>query len=103
MLHFRVSTVPKELFKATLKCLLPCSRPKPWLPTRHCFFGTASVDARAVCTHLKVFHAAANRSTLRTGPSAAPFRSYCVKTEGAVELDEQLKKDGVGNEAVSDK
>lgn len=98
MLQFRFSTVPKELFKATLKRPLPCSRQTTWSPTRRC-----SVDARAVCPHLKVFHAAANRPALRTAPSVAPFRSYCVKPEGAVELDEQLKKDGVDNEAVGDK
>uniref|UniRef100_A0A8P4KR00 glutaminase n=1 Tax=Dicentrarchus labrax TaxID=13489 RepID=A0A8P4KR00_DICLA len=100
MLHFRFSTVLKELLEATLKRPLSGSRQKTWLPTRHCCFGTASLDARA---QLKVLHAAAHRPALRTAPFAAPFRSYCAKTEGAVELDEQLKKDGDSSEADSDK
>uniref|UniRef100_A0A4W6BNF6 glutaminase n=1 Tax=Lates calcarifer TaxID=8187 RepID=A0A4W6BNF6_LATCA len=103
MLHFRFSTVLKELFEATLKRPLPGSREKTWLPARHCCFGTASVDARAVSTHLKVLHAAAHRPALRTAPCATPVRSYCAKTEGAVQLDEQLKKDGGVSEASSDK
>ncbi|XP_008293295.1 glutaminase kidney isoform, mitochondrial isoform X2 [Stegastes partitus] len=104
MLHFRFSTVLKELFEATLKRPSLGSRQKTWLPTRHCCFGAASVDARAVSTQLKVLHAASHRPALRTAPCAAPYRSYCAKTEGAaVELDEQLKKDGVGSEATSDK
>ncbi len=103
MLHFRCSTVLKELFEATLKRPLPGSRQKTWLPTRHCCFGAASVDARALSTQLKVLHASAHRPALRTAPLAAPLRSYCTKTEGAVELDEQLKKDGVSAEADSDK
>ncbi|XP_074514506.1 glutaminase kidney isoform, mitochondrial isoform X3 [Sebastes fasciatus] len=101
MLHLRFSTVLKELFEATLKRTLSSGcRQKTWLPTRHrCCFGAASLDARAAgSTQLKVrIHAAPHR---RTAPSAAPFRSYCTKTEGAVELDEQLKKDG---EAAVDK
>lgn len=101
MLQFRFSTVPKELFKATLKRPLSCFRQTTWLPTRRCFSGAASVDARAACPHL--FHAAANRPALRAAPTAARFRSYCVKPEGAVELDEHLKKDGVGSEAIGDK
>ncbi|XP_041805997.1 glutaminase kidney isoform, mitochondrial isoform X2 [Chelmon rostratus] len=103
MLHFRFSTVLKELFEATLKRPLSGSRQKTWLPTRYCCFGTASVDARAVSTQLKVLHAASRRPALRTAPVAAPFRSYCAKTEGAVELDEQLKKGGASSEAASDK
>eukprot|EP00064_Thunnus_orientalis_P014709 superscaffoldBa00002595_g14756 len=100
MLHFRFSTVLKELFEATLKRPLPGSIQKTWLPTHRCCFGTASVDFRAASTQLKVLHAAAQRTAL----CAAPFRSYCAKTEGAVELDaEQLKKDGVSGEAASDK
>ncbi|XP_049905547.1 glutaminase kidney isoform, mitochondrial isoform X3 [Epinephelus moara] len=103
MLQFRFSIVLKELFEATLKRPLSGSRQKTWLPTRHCCFGTASVDARAVSPQLKVLHAASHRPALRAAPSAAPFRSYCTKTEGAVELDEQLKKDGLDSEAASDK
>ncbi|XP_053184828.1 glutaminase kidney isoform, mitochondrial isoform X4 [Scomber japonicus] len=95
MLHFRFSTVLKELSQATLKRPLPVctTQKKTWLPTRHhhhhhyhhhCFFtGTTS----AVSPQLKLIHA----------------RSYCTKTEGAVELDEQLKKDGVNAETPSDK
>lgn len=99
MLHFRFSTVLKELFQATLTRPLSGSSQKTWLPTRCCCFGAASADARA--THLKVLHAAA--AAHRAAPRAAPFRSYCAKTEGAVELDEQLKKDGVGSEEADDK
>ncbi|XP_033471134.1 glutaminase kidney isoform, mitochondrial isoform X3 [Epinephelus lanceolatus] len=103
MLQFRFSIVLKELFEATLKRPLSGSRQKTWLPTRHCCFSTASVDARAVSPQLKVLHAAPHRPALRAAPCAAPFRSYCTKTEGAVELDEQLKKDGLDSEAASDK
>ncbi|XP_049449401.1 glutaminase kidney isoform, mitochondrial isoform X3 [Epinephelus fuscoguttatus] len=103
MLQFRFSIVLKELFEATLKRPLSGSRQKTWLPTRHCCFGTASVDARAVSPQLKVLHAAPHRPALRAAPCAAPFRSYCTKTEGAVEVDEQLKKDGLDSEAASDK
>ncbi|XP_030283762.1 glutaminase kidney isoform, mitochondrial isoform X2 [Sparus aurata] len=101
MLHFRFSTVLKELFAASLKRPLSGSRQKTWLPTRHCCFGTSSIDSRAA--PLKVFHAASHRPALRTAPCAAPFRSYCAKTEGAVELDDQVKKDGVSSEESSDK
>uniref|UniRef100_UPI0037E9019B glutaminase kidney isoform, mitochondrial-like isoform X2 n=1 Tax=Semicossyphus pulcher TaxID=241346 RepID=UPI0037E9019B len=104
MLHFRSSTVLKELFEATFKRPLSVSRQKTWLPTNRRCFGTASVDARSLSTQLKVLHAAAaHRPALRAAPFAAPFRSYCAKTEGAVELDEQLKKDGVSGETGSDK
>ncbi|XP_070831738.1 glutaminase kidney isoform, mitochondrial isoform X2 [Chaetodon trifascialis] len=103
MLHFRFSTVLKELFEATLKRPLSGSRQTTWLPTRHCCFGASSVDARSVSTQLKVLHAASRRPALRAAPLAAPFRSYCAKTEGAVELDEQLKKHGATGEAASDK
>jgi len=99
MLHFRSSTVLKELFEATLKRPLSGSRQKTWIPTRHCRFGTASVDASAASARLKVLYAATHRPVLR----AALFRSYCTKTEGAAELDEQLKKDGVAGEEPSDK
>lgn len=95
MLHFRCSTVLKELFEVTLKRPLSGSRQKSWLPTR-----CSSVDASL---RLKVLHAAPHRPGLRTAPCAAPFRSYCTKTEGAVEPDEQLKKDGVSREASIDK
>lgn len=108
MLHFRCSTVLKELFEATLKRPLIGSRQKTWLQTRHCCFSTASVDAS---TQLKVLHAASRRPGLRAAPfaaaaaaAAASHRSYCVKTEDAVELEEQLKKDGVSSsEAAGDK
>ena len=103
MLHFRFPTVLKELFEATLKRPLPGSRQKTWLPTRRCCFGAASVDARAASAPLKLLHAAALRPALRAAPCAAPVRSYCAKTEGAVELDEQLKKDGGPGEASADK
>ncbi|XP_028250321.1 glutaminase kidney isoform, mitochondrial isoform X2 [Parambassis ranga] len=102
MLHFRFSPVLKELSKATLKRPFPGCGQNTWLTTRSCCFGAASVDARAA--QLKVFHAAAHRSALRTVPLSAPFRPYCTNTEGAaVELDEQLKKDGADSETTSDK
>lgn len=100
MLHFRSSTVLKELFEATLKRPLSGSKQKTWVPARSCCFGTASAD---VSPPLKALHAAARPSPLRTAPRAASFRSYCTKTEGAVELDEQLKKDGVCSETATDK
>uniref|UniRef100_A0A665W6L7 glutaminase n=1 Tax=Echeneis naucrates TaxID=173247 RepID=A0A665W6L7_ECHNA len=103
MLHFRFSTLLKELFETALKRPLPGSRQRTWLPTGHCCFGAASVDARAASTQLRVLHAAAHRPAPRTEPRAAPVRSYCVKTEGAVVLDEQVKKDGSSREAASDK
>ncbi|KAM3607391.1 uncharacterized protein V6R79_006924 [Siganus canaliculatus] len=106
MLHFRFSTVLKDLFEATLKRPLSGSRQKTWLPTRHFSFRTATVDARALCTQLKLRDAAASRRRAfrAAAPFAAPIRSYCAKTEGALELEEQqLKKDGVGTEEVSDK
>lgn len=102
MLQFRCSTVLKELFQTTLKRPSSGSRQKTWLPSRHCRFGTASADARALCTQLKVLHAAAHLPAFRTAHFAAPSRSYCVKTEDAVELDELLKKDGASSEAASD-
>ncbi|XP_045909271.1 glutaminase kidney isoform, mitochondrial isoform X2 [Micropterus dolomieu] len=102
MLQFRCSTVLKELFQTTLKRPSSGSRQKTWLPSRHCRFVTASADARALCTQLKVLHAAAHRPAFRTAHFAAPSRSYCVKTEDAVELDELLKKDGASSEAASD-
>lgn len=93
----------KELFEAHLKRPLPGSRPKTWLPSRYGSFGAASIHTRAVSPQLKVLHAATQSPALRTAHCATQFRSYCVKSEGAVELDEQLKKDVVSSEAVSDK
>nr|XP_046259976.1 glutaminase kidney isoform, mitochondrial isoform X3 [Scatophagus argus] len=103
MLHFRFPTVLKDLSKATLKRPLSVSIQRTWSPTRTYCFGTSFIDSRAASTQLKVLHAASHRPVLRTAPFAAPFRSYCAKTEGAVEPDEQLKKDGVSNEPASDK
>uniref|UniRef100_A0A3P8NDA7 glutaminase n=1 Tax=Astatotilapia calliptera TaxID=8154 RepID=A0A3P8NDA7_ASTCA len=105
MLHFRSSTVLKELFEATLKRPFPVYREKTWLPTGSrcfCCLGATSVDARATSAPLKLLNAAAHRPALRTAPRAASLRSYCVKTE-AEEVEEQLKKDGAGGEADSDK
>lgn len=105
MLHFRSSTVLKELFEATLKRPFPVYREKTWLPTGSrcfCCLGATSVDARATSAPLKLLNAAAHRPALRTAPLAASLRSYCVKTE-AEEVEEQLKKDGAGGEANSDK
>uniref|UniRef100_A0A8C6NWU7 glutaminase n=1 Tax=Nothobranchius furzeri TaxID=105023 RepID=A0A8C6NWU7_NOTFU len=94
MLHFRFSTVLKAFSKAPLKRAFSSCRQKNWSPTlqHRCCFG--SVDVRTGSPQLKALHAAAARS--RTAPYAAPVRSYCFKTEGAaVDVDEQLKKDGV--------
>lgn len=98
MFQFRSSTVLKELFEVTLKRPLSGSTQKTWLPTRRrrcCSFGTAG----AASAQLTVRYAAAHRPA----PRAASFRAYCTKTEGAVELEEQLKKDGVGSEAPDDR
>ncbi|XP_047193329.1 glutaminase kidney isoform, mitochondrial isoform X3 [Scophthalmus maximus] len=103
MLHFRFSTVLKELSQATLKRPLTGCRHRTWLPTRHFNFSAVSVDARAASTQLRVLHAAVHRPALRTAPCAAPFRLFCAKTEGAVELDEQLKKHGGISEEAGDK
>ncbi|XP_068184563.1 glutaminase kidney isoform, mitochondrial isoform X3 [Antennarius striatus] len=101
MLHFRVSTVLKELFEASLKRPLSGSRQKTWLPARRCCsYGTSSFDSRA--SQLKVLHAASHRPAFRAAPFAVQFRSYCAKTEGAVEVNEQLKKDGLRSDADSD-
>ncbi|XP_024141859.1 glutaminase kidney isoform, mitochondrial isoform X2 [Oryzias melastigma] len=98
MLHFRVSTILKESFEATLKRPFPIFNQRSWLPTRRrrcCCFSTVSCDARLVSSRLNVLHAA----PLRTAPCAAPVRLYCVKTEGApVEPDDHVKKDGSGSE-----
>lgn len=98
MLHFRVSTILKESFEATLKRPFPAVYQKSWLPTRRrrcCCFSTVSCDARLVSSRLNVLHIA----SLRTAPCATPARLYCVKTEGAaVEPDEHVKKDGSGSE-----
>lgn len=105
MLHFRSSTVLKELFEATLKRPFPVYREKTWLPTGSrcfCCLGATSVDARATSAPLKLLNAVAHRPALRTAPRAVSLRSYCVKTE-AEEVEEQLKKDGAGGEADSDK
>lgn len=101
MLHFRFSTVLKELCETALK------RPQsPWLAPnvllpRSCSSSAApvSADARrpASTPPRRLLHAAP------PGLRCAPYRSYCVKTEGAVELDEQLKKDGGAGETGSDK
>ncbi|XP_035771119.1 glutaminase kidney isoform, mitochondrial-like [Neolamprologus brichardi] len=102
MLHFRSSTLLKELFEATLKRPFPVYREKTWLPTGSRCLGATSVDARVTSAPLKLLNAAAHRPALRTAPRAASLRSYCVKTE-AEEVEEQLKKDGAGGEADSDK
>ncbi|KAM8857898.1 glutaminase kidney isoform, mitochondrial isoform 3-T3 [Synchiropus picturatus] len=99
MLHFRSSGVLKDLFAATLKRPLPVSSQKSWLPTRRRDLGTTSVDARAA--QLKVLHAAAD--SRRFGPHTQHFRSYCAKVEGAVEPEEQQKKDGVSPAESTDK
>uniref|UniRef100_A0A8C7YUE6 glutaminase n=1 Tax=Oryzias sinensis TaxID=183150 RepID=A0A8C7YUE6_9TELE len=98
MLHFRVSTILKESFEATLKRPFPAVYQKSWLPTRRrrcCCFSTVSCDARLVSSRLNVLHIA----SLRTAPCATPARLYCVKTEGAAaESDEHVRKEGSGGE-----
>lgn len=103
MLHFRFSIVLKDLLKASLKRPSPGSTEKIWLPpARRC--STVSAESRAVSSQLRVLHAATHRPALRTAPGSAPFRSYCVKTEGSVDVDEQLKKDRVScSEEAGDK
>ncbi|XP_017259460.1 glutaminase kidney isoform, mitochondrial isoform X3 [Kryptolebias marmoratus] len=103
MLQFRFSTVLKELFEAPLKRPFPAGRQKSWSPAlppllppphRRCLGSVPAADARTGPHRLKALRAAASAA-------AAPRRSYCVKTEGAtaVELEEQLKKDGAeGND-----
>ncbi|XP_076012056.1 glutaminase kidney isoform, mitochondrial isoform X3 [Genypterus blacodes] len=97
MYNFRFSTVLKELFQANLKRPLSISRQTSGPLTRSCCFGAASVDAWAVSAKLRLLDAA------RTATCALPRRFYCAKTGGAVELDEQLKKDGADSEAADDK
>lgn len=102
MLHFRFSIVLKDLLKASLKRPLPGSTEKIWLPARRC--STVSAESRAVSSQPRLLHAATHRPALRTAPGSAPFRSYCVKTEGSVDVDEQLKKDRVScTEEAGDK
>lgn len=101
MLQFRLSRVLKELSEATVKFPLSSSRHKTWLSVR--CIGTASVDSGAVSPQLKLLQAASHRPAVRTASFVPPIRSYCAKTEGAVELDEQLKKDGFSSREHSDK
>uniref|UniRef100_A0A3P8WEU7 glutaminase n=1 Tax=Cynoglossus semilaevis TaxID=244447 RepID=A0A3P8WEU7_CYNSE len=62
MLQFRFTTLLKELSEVTLKRPLADCRQRSWLLSRQRRFCAASVDARAVCTHLKALHAAAHRN-----------------------------------------
>lgn len=101
MLQFRLSRVLKELSEATVKFPLSSSRHKTWSSV--CRIGTASAGSRAVSPQLKLLQAASHRPATRTASFAPPFRSYCAKTEGAVELDEQLKKDSFSSQEHSDK
>lgn len=103
MLQFRFTTLLKELSEATLKRPLADCRQRSWLLSRQRRFCAASVDARAVCTHLKALHAAAHRPALRTAPCFLSTRSFCTKTEGVVEQEEQLKKDEGVNLATGEK
>lgn len=95
MLQFRFSTVLKELLQTNLKRPLTGSRHKTWLPIHYCF-GTTSFDARSV-SKLKVLHAGVHR------PLLCSSRAYCTKTEGAVQLDEPVKKDASGDGPAGDK
>ncbi|XP_029936549.1 glutaminase kidney isoform, mitochondrial isoform X4 [Myripristis murdjan] len=95
MLQFRFSTVLKELLQTNLKRPLTGSRHKTWLPIHYCF-GTTSFDARSV-SKLKVLHAGVHR------PMLCSSRAYCTKTEGAVQLDEPVKKDASGDGPAGDK
>lgn len=90
MFHFRLSTVLKESFKATAtKRPLPGSRRTSCVPARQrCVSAAASVDSRAGLPLLRSPNVALRRLGLF-------HRGYCAKTEGAAELDEQLKNGGV--------
>ncbi|KAK7938813.1 hypothetical protein WMY93_002139 [Mugilogobius chulae] len=76
---------------------------KTWLSARSCCFGiggatTSSTDTCAVKTspHHAAVSAAVHRQPLRSASptsSASALRSFCTKTEGAVVVDEQPKKD----------
>lgn len=101
MLHFRSSTVLKELFEAALTRPSSGSRHKTWLSARRSCVGAASVDSRAASSPLKVLYAASHRPAPRAVTRIAPVRLYCVKTEGFVE--EQRKKDGVDGGGDGDK
>ncbi|CAL8388832.1 unnamed protein product, partial [Gadus morhua 'NCC'] len=100
MLHFRRSTLLKELFHTNLKRPAAVSRNKSWLPSHNCV-AAASFDAKVVST-LKVLHADVHRPLLSGGASWST-RSYCVKSEGAVTPDEPGKKDDVTTGATGDK
>lgn len=90
MFQLRLSKVLKESFKATPKRPLSGPRQTICLPARQRCVGAASVDFRAGSSPLKLPYGAFHRPVLRAAP-AALRRWYCAKTEGAVELDEQLK------------
>ena len=102
MLHFRCSTLLKELFHTNLKRPAAVSRNKTWLLSSHNCVAAASFDAKVVST-LKVLHAGAHRPLLSGGSASWGARSYCVKSEGAVTSDEPGKKDDVTGGATGDK
>ncbi|XP_062390539.1 glutaminase kidney isoform, mitochondrial isoform X4 [Sardina pilchardus] len=88
MLQFRFSTVLKELSQSNLKRpLTGIARNKSSSQNPNCF-RTACPDARAI-SKLKTFHAGGHRP-----PCVSPWiRTFCTKTEGAIEAAEQVKKD----------
>ncbi|XP_048095082.1 glutaminase kidney isoform, mitochondrial isoform X1 [Alosa alosa] len=91
MLQFRFSTVLKELSQSNLKRpLTGIARNKSSSQNPNCF-RTARPDARAI-SKLKTFHAGGHRP-----PCVLPWiRTFCTKTEGAIEATEQVKKDEEG-------
>ncbi|XP_076119405.1 glutaminase kidney isoform, mitochondrial isoform X3 [Alosa pseudoharengus] len=91
MLQFRFSTVLKELSQSNLKRpLTGIARNKSSSQNPNCF-RTACPDARAI-SKLKTFHAGGHRP-----PCVSPWiRTFCTKTEGAIEATEQVKKDEDG-------
>lgn len=93
MFQLRLSKVLKDSFKATPKRPLSGPRQTSCLPARQRCVGAASLDSRAGSSPLKLPYGAFHRPLLRAVPAASAVlrRWYCAKTEGAVELDEQLK------------
>ncbi|XP_041940014.1 glutaminase kidney isoform, mitochondrial isoform X5 [Alosa sapidissima] len=91
MLQFRFSTVLKELSQSNLKRpLTGIARNKSSSQNPNCF-RTACPDARAI-SKLKTFHGGGHRP-----PCVLPWiRTFCTKTEGAIEATEQVKKDEDG-------
>ncbi|KAJ8349676.1 hypothetical protein SKAU_G00248060 [Synaphobranchus kaupii] len=99
MLQFRLSIVLKELFQSNLKRpLTGIVRNKASPPAAICF-STACPDVTAL-PKLKPLHVGRSGPVLR---SSYGIRSFCTKTDGAVEASETTKDDGSGKEAEAEK